>query len=50
MLGRMSGGREGGRKREVHVTLYGGKESLQPFIRGGVRKISSEDLEDRVRQ
>lgn len=29
---------------EIHVALYGRKERLQPFIRGGVRKISSEDL------
>jgi hypothetical protein len=52
MLGRMSGGKEGRRGREkIHVTLYGRKESLQPFIRGGVRKISSEDLEgDGMRQ
>ena len=28
----------------VHVVLNRRKESLQPFIRGGVRKIASEDL------
>ena len=28
----------------VHVVLNRRKESLQPFIRGGIRKIASEDL------
>jgi hypothetical protein len=30
----------------VHVALYGGKESLQPSIRRRVRKIANEDLDD----
>jgi hypothetical protein len=32
------------RGRDAHVVLNGRKESLQPFIRGGIRKISSKDL------
>ena len=28
----------------LHVILNRRKESLQPFIRGGVRKVASEDL------
>ena len=28
----------------VHVTLNRREERLQPFIRGGVRKITDEDL------
>ena len=31
-------------KDDIHVTLHRRKESLQPFIRGGVRKVASEDL------
>jgi hypothetical protein len=30
--------------QNIHVALYGGKESLEPFIRCRVRKIASEDL------
>jgi hypothetical protein len=33
-----------GAARDVHVTLEWRKESLQPIFRGGVRKVSNEDL------
>ena len=31
-------------KKNVHVILNGLEKRLQPFIRGGIRKISDEDL------
>jgi len=32
------------KKKNVHVILNGLEKRLQPFIRGGIRKISDEDL------
>jgi hypothetical protein len=33
-------------KWHVHVSLNGSKESLQPFIRGRIRKIPGENLNE----
>ena len=35
--------------RDSHVVLNRREERLQPFIRGGVRKIAGKDLEERER-
>lgn len=32
------------REKNSHIADDGVKESLQPFIRGGIRKVASENL------
>ena len=34
------------RDRDLHVVLNRREERLQPFIRGGIRKVTGKDLEE----